>query len=165
LKRADAFLLTRCSLVSADAVGEIDRFLQKSHPAKPVYHCDHQLTGLWNPPLNETTPMNTLAGKKVFLTAGIGDPLTFAKQVTSFGCAVVGTRWFDDHKDFSPGDIAALSVQAKTLAADCLITTEKDWVKLKTHWPADAAILVAKLAIEFRGDDGSDLLSQIAKSI
>jgi tetraacyldisaccharide 4'-kinase len=165
LTRADAFVITRCSLVSPESLAQTEGLLRKRHPGKSTFYCDHQLCGLWSPSADQTMPMGTLAGKHVFLLAGIGDPLSFLKQVTSSGCTIVGSRWFDDHHNFSSDDINSLLLEAKKLGADHLITTEKDWVKLKGHWPESSLIAIVKLKINFRNKDGSALLTQLLQSI
>jgi tetraacyldisaccharide 4'-kinase len=167
LGRADAFLVTRCSLVPIEAVAEIDRFLHSRHPEIPVYHCDHEHSGLLLPLGGEEVPMSAIAGGRVFLTAGIGDPVAFSRQIESAGCTVVGSKWFDDHYSYSKIDADLLIESATHAGADWLITTEKDWVKLKHHLGQPGSpqrIAVVKLSIQFRGDDEQLLLSQIEAS-
>jgi len=165
LVRADAFLITRCSLVPVDAVNAIDTFLRSSYFAKPIYHCDHLHSGLWIPATNQTLPMESLAGQKVFVTAGIGDPAAFARQIESVGAVIVGTRWFEDHHAFASSEIQFLIDAAKHAGADRIITTEKDWVKIKTADPANGLIAVTKLEIHFREMDGQKLIDKIEEKI
>jgi tetraacyldisaccharide 4'-kinase len=166
LGRADAFLITRCGLVKADALAEIDRLLKDRHPQIPVYHCDHEHAGLWLPMENRGLPMDAIAGEKIFITAAIGDPESFRRQIESLGCSVVGARWFADHHAFSPNDVDALAAAAKGAGADRLVTTEKDWVKLSPLMTDRArAIAVVQLRVGFRERDGERLLAQVERMI
>jgi tetraacyldisaccharide 4'-kinase len=168
LRRADAFLITRCSLASAAAIAAIDQFLLSNHPAVPVFHADHRLRELWLPDTGESVPMESLTNQKIFATAGIGDPHSFQRELQSLGCAIVGTRWFADHHAFSAADIWNLLESAKSAGADRVVTTEKDWVKMKSlceNQQMVPPIAVVKLEIGFRGDNGAALLQQIEKAL
>jgi len=168
LRRADAFLVTRRGLAEREQVWEIDRYLNHNHPEIPVCHCDHEHAGLWLPMTNQTVPMATIAGERVFLTAGIGDPISFSRQIESTGCTIVGSKWFDDHHAFTKGDVDAVMVAAQNSGAVRVITTAKDWMKLKDVAPATGNALmvaVAKLSISFRNLEADQLLSRIGSRL
>jgi tetraacyldisaccharide 4'-kinase len=160
LSRADAFLITRCSLAPAKAVEEIDAFLKSRYPDIPIYHCNHVHSGLWILASNQTISMESLTGQKVFLTAGIGDPTAFARQIESAGAIIIGTRWFADHHNFTAAEIESLINAAKQAGADRLITTEKDWVKIQSD--LSGLMAVVKMEIQFHAMDGKQLLEQIS---
>ncbi len=67
---------------------------------------------------------------KVFLLSGIGDPKSFTKTVNDLNYKIVGIKNFPDHHAFNQQAINKLIELAKTLKADYIVTTEKDWVKL-----------------------------------
>jgi tetraacyldisaccharide 4'-kinase len=166
LARADAFLITRCSLVSAEAVGEIDAFIRGRYPDKPIYHSDHVHSELWMPASGERSAIGSIIDQKIFLAAGIGDPAAFEKQLRSIGCKIVGSRWFSDHHGFTEPDIESVMNAAKQVGADLIVTTEKDWVKMDGKVSISAIpIGVAKLEIQFREDDGQKLMSRVEERI
>ncbi len=167
LGRANAILITRCSLVPAEALAAIDRGLADQHPGIEIFHCDHHQSGVRDPVALQVSPMDALSRQNVFLTAGIGDPAAFEQQIRSRGCEVVGTKWFSDHHPFTAADIANLLAMARERKADLILTTEKDWVKMRPNAPADAMprIGVIQLEIRFQADDAARLARLILNSI
>jgi tetraacyldisaccharide 4'-kinase len=86
-----------------------------------------------------------LAGARVVAAAGIADPVSFRRQLEELG-ADVQLQAYQDHYRYDSRDVARL-VQA-TGAADYVVVTEKDAVKLRHRWPPGAREpLVALLAV------------------
>lgn len=69
--------------------------------------------------------------KSAFLFCGIGKPLGFLKSVKDSGIDVKGYRFFDDHHIYLDSEIDELKKEKETCGADLLLTTYKDFVKLK----------------------------------
>ena len=74
-----------------------------------------------------------LTGLKVFAFCGIGDPNSFYNIIEEKGAKILGQTIFPDHHTYSIEEIDKLKTKAKRLKANCLVTTEKDWIKL-SHW-------------------------------
>lgn len=72
-----------------------------------------------------------LHGHAVFAFAGIGDPDRFRRTLSEAGLDVRRHRWFDDHHGFTAQDMASLAAEADQEGLR-LITTEKDFVRLRT---------------------------------
>jgi len=109
--------------------------------------------------------LSALAKKRVIVAAGIADPVSFAAQVRAFGASVQLTA-YQDHHAYPPGDVARLARAAKD--ADYVVVTEKDAVKLRSRWPADAPEpLVAELALrwELNGDAVERVLEGVLKKV
>ena len=88
-----------------------------------------------------------MAKKRGVVAAGIADPVSFAAQVRACGASVQLIA-YQDHHAYPPGDVARLAQAAKD--ADYVVVTEKDAVKLRGRWPADAPEpLVAELAVRW----------------
>lgn len=96
--------------------------------------------------------LEALRGRRVVVASGIGDPASFGAQIGALG-ADVEEITYPDHHAYRPGDVARL-VRAAA-AADYLIVTEKDAVKLRHQWPVAAREpLVALLTVQWeRGGD------------
>jgi len=69
-----------------------------------------------------------LAGKRIYLFAGIARPEGFAETVRGLGAEIAGTRWFRDHHLYTARELADLKAQA---AGALLVTTEKDLVRIE----------------------------------
>jgi tetraacyldisaccharide 4'-kinase len=63
-----------------------------------------------------------LRGQRVFLLAGIANPLAFRALVCAAGAEVVGERWVGDHRTFGARHLRA----ARRAGADLILCTEKD---------------------------------------
>jgi len=164
LARANAFLITRCSLVSAEALGQIEQYLCTHHPRIPIFHCDHQHAGVWFPSTGKQQPMESLKNQKVFLTAGIGDPASFERQIAGAGAVITGHQWFPDHHAFTSAQIESVLTKAAQSAAASVLTTEKNWVKIAPQLAGNASnlpIAVVKMQIRFHGSGSADLLKQM----
>lgn len=72
----------------------------------------------------------SLRGRKVFAFAGLADNDQFFDSLRGEGLPVAGTRAFADHHRYTDADIAEIRVAAAASAADKIVTTEKDAVKL-----------------------------------
>jgi tetraacyldisaccharide 4'-kinase len=98
-----------------------------------------------------------LSGKRVVAAAGIADPSSFAVQVRASG-ARVQLLAYQDHHAYADDDVARL-LRAAREEADYLVVTEKDAVKLRHRWPADAPEpLVAVLTVTW--ETNGDLLAR-----
>jgi len=71
-----------------------------------------------------------LSGKKVCAFAGIGNPETFRRSLTGLGAEVTAFRAFPDHHPYRTSDLDALRRLSGENAADRIVTTEKDGIRL-----------------------------------
>jgi tetraacyldisaccharide 4'-kinase len=123
-------------------------------------HGNPDLGGYQGPVLNaQLVPEGDfLRGKRVYAFAGIGRPEKFVATLKTAGALVMGTQFFADHHPFQPGEIAALRARADSAQ---LVTTEKDFVRLKERDRAGMAVL--KVQARFDNPAALDaLLDRIA---
>lgn len=93
--------------------------------------------------------------KRPYLLSGIARPERFAADVRTAAAAgmLAGHAVFPDHHAFSGSDLEQVTTQARVAAADALVTTAKDAVRLpqtEMHVP----ILVLRIAAEFDDEAG-----------
>ncbi len=153
VRRADVVVVTR-KRASRDAADTLAAEL-RSHFRGPVvlaYLGLARLEGLVSG--RETTPAS-LIGRRVVAASAIGDPGSFVAQIKATGAAVQVATW-KDHHEYRQEDVAWLAHAARR--ADHLVITEKDAVKLRDQWPADAPEpLVAMLDLTW--EEGGDTLA------
>lgn len=95
---------------------------------------------------------DALAGRRVVAASAVADPEAFVTQTKATGAAVQVATW-KDHHEYRREDVAWLAHAARR--ADHLVITEKDAVKLRDQWPADAPeplVAVLDLTWEEGGD-------------
>ena len=134
LSRADVLVVTRKRAALEVAQALADR-LAARRPRTPVALARLELTGLVGMRSGTAVPLAALRGQRILAAAGIADPESFAVQVRASG-ATVQLAAYQDHHEYGPTDVDRLVRDAA--GAGYLVITEKDAVKLRSVWPADA---------------------------
>ena len=130
LSRADAFLLTRANPDGKDATGATEEFLKRRFQ-KPLFLSAHVPEKIVFPHGNKEYNTSFLKGKRVTAFAGLARPNAFRETVIALGAEVVSFKAFKDHHVYVPGQLLQLIREKDRAGADCLITTEKDWVRIE----------------------------------
>lgn len=159
LARADFVVITRKRATAEAAFGLAKELHGTFDAPLAVVHLGvRRLEGLMT---GERRPASGLAGKRVVAAAAIADPGSFVAQTKATGAQVQVATWKDHHR-FGPEDVAWLVHAARR--ADHVVITEKDAVKLRRMWPADAPEpLVALLDLEW--EHGADDLSSALDAV
>ena len=89
---------------------------------------------------------------KALLLSGIGNPKSFEKSAKSHGCIIVGVKRFKDHYSYNKKSLLKIIQLAQNLKADYILTTEKDWVKIKPLKP-DFLFVVLKIELNISEKD------------
>lgn len=129
LARADLVVATGVTHASdADAV----RDSVARHAAQvPVLAAAYTPAECWRAERMEPIPLARLTGLRLLPFAGIASPAGFERTLRGLGAILDDIVAFDDHHWYSPADLAALGARAVRRGVDALVTTEKDWVRLR----------------------------------
>lgn len=166
LRRATAFIITRSDMVNPQELARIEGLLRARNPAAPIFHAAHAHTGLLDAS-SQALPLSALAGRRFFAAAAIANPQALAQQLAKLPGTLAGALWLADHHDYTAADVHDVIRQASEAGADCILVTEKDWVKL-ARWPdaiAGAKFLRLQLSIEFPADHGPHLLALVQAAL
>jgi tetraacyldisaccharide 4'-kinase len=167
LRRAGAVVITHADQKSPAEVEAIDRRVRSVHPNVPVFRAVHAYTALHTPE-DATLPVGELATRNWFGLCGIGDPQTFVRQLESVGGRCAGYRCFADHHHYTPSDLEDVRREARSANADVIVTTEKDWAKLRAL-PAAADITPpiwrVDLRVQFLGDGEGRLWERVKAAV
>ncbi len=136
LRRADAVVVTRTNL----AVGELGLAVELVTGNEPLA-CAVDSWTVWLDQNDEALPIDAMRGRQVAAVTGIGNPAAFRQELTEHhGVVVIADHVFDDHEPYEDRDvIERLAEDAAKRGADAIVTTQKDWVKLRSH-VADGSI-------------------------
>jgi tetraacyldisaccharide 4'-kinase len=85
--------------------------------------------------------------KKYVIFSGIGNPDSFKETLTKHNFNIVKEIIFPDHYNYTPKDIDYIRLQAKKLDSK-ILTTEKDYIKIKTDSKKDINFLKIDLNIK-----------------
>ncbi|MCK9266035.1 tetraacyldisaccharide 4'-kinase [bacterium] len=128
-KRADIFVITHPYMVSKECLANLSKRLKKFN--KPVYIMDYKIKGLRNS--KDSIDIKEIAGKKITAVAGIGNPLNFFSLLKKLSPSKIYTHIYPDHFSYTQKDIENISKEYIANKVAYIITTEKDYVKLKKN--------------------------------
>ena len=160
LRRAHALLLTRTDQARSAAVDTAH--IKGEFPHLALIETTYVPAGLRRLADDTTLPVDWLAGRDVLVLCGIANPASFAQTVTDAGGRVRRVLAYPDHHPFTPTDLdRAMSLAAAT-GASCIVTTEKDAVRV----PPDHAVVnhLVVLDITLRLISGENALEKIVES-
>jgi len=129
LARADLVVATG-ALDLGDAREVVDA-VDEHAPRVPVITATLAPAACWEAGRMRSVRIAELAGKRLAAFAGIAAPAAFAETLRGAGVEVKEMSPFADHHWYSVDDLSGLDARAGELGADALITTEKDWVRLR----------------------------------
>jgi len=123
-------------IVATGAQGESDlaevRTTVDGHaPGVPVLAARHRAVECWETERMRPHRLGDLAGARMLAFAGIAAPAGFEATLGELGVETVAFVSFADHYWYKPDDLRRLEERATALGAVGLVTTEKDWVRLR----------------------------------
>jgi tetraacyldisaccharide 4'-kinase len=127
LRRANLFMINKAEQPAA--YQPLENKIREICPGARVFHSDYEPVDLAGPG-EEREELDTLKGKKILALSGVANPNSFSSMLRKCGMKIIGEAIFPDHHRYTGKDLSYIEEKAK--AADCIVTTEKDMVKLKT---------------------------------
>jgi tetraacyldisaccharide 4'-kinase len=163
LRRAGAFVLTRCDQAETAAVDDLRGWLARRFPEKPVAATEHRPVGLVREGEAEASA-GALAGRQVGAFCGIGNPAAFRQTLDGLGARVMAFRSFPDHHPYTRADVDDLRAWAAALPADAaVVTTQKDWVKLRIPDLSGCPLFAVRIGLVFR--DGHEAFDTALRGV
>jgi tetraacyldisaccharide 4'-kinase len=157
---ADIIILTKTDTVNNNETSSFLRKLRSFERRKPVYRSFHhpfvskiinREKKIFKKNMQEAVGQNSdcIKGRNVFAFSGLADNHNFLRTLKSLKCNVSGFMEFPDHHPYSERDLDEILSAAKRSMSECLITTEKDYVRIvhKIDWPHD--LFVIGIEIDF----------------
>ncbi|HJQ27287.1 MAG TPA: tetraacyldisaccharide 4'-kinase [Blastocatellia bacterium] len=162
IKRADAIIVTRADrpFDQAQVQAIIRHFCGDQIP---VMYMTSGITGLRHLETGVIYEPRQFSGWKAAVLCGIGNPRAFAEDILQAGIDIVSENFFRDHHPFTQADLDRATTAARQTAADLIITTEKDAMRLEGLRQGAVPIYVAEMGIE--SDDEIRLKSLLLKVV
>lgn len=154
LGRAHGFVVTGVDSGNRSKVDGFQRRLQGIYPDKPVFTGEYLPAGIWHSNRDTVCSLDEARKMGVFAFAGIAKPDSFRQILRREGFLIHGFEEFRDHHDYTAQNVAALKDAALASGARALITTEKDFVKLR---PFFGEFPILALTIELHMDQNFDV--------
>jgi tetraacyldisaccharide 4'-kinase len=158
IARADALVVTRCKLKEPFS---LPQGLENHWKNRPAFFCRHEPDGLIAHKKRKTDRLLTqletsngkaIKGKRILAFSGIGNNDDFLATVKGFGCEVLDFLKFSDHHAYNKKDIETIQKTAEVFKADCILTTEKDYVRVMLEpWRVDMYAVGIKMVFSDKG--------------
>lgn len=149
LKRADAVILTHCDRVNDARLAEIEAIIRRQQPEIFCYHTKHDPVELVSAD-EKRERLEAVRGRTVAAFCGIGNPVSFRRTLQELGADVKDFRTFADHHPYTREDVASLKAWAGKLPEDAMVlTTQKDWVKLRIGELAGHPLWAVRIGLSF----------------
>ena len=104
-----------------------------------------------------------LGGRRVVAVSGLADPAGFHEMLRELGATIAATLEFPDHHDYTPHDFENLLAAAR--AAELIVTTEKDLVKLELFPAPGVSLYALRLEVSMDASDEARLFELVAARI
>ena len=143
--RADLIVVTRRT--ERQAIEARD-----SHSYK-IFYAQTQLLGfrtLEQP--GEEKYLSEIGPGPFFAFCAIGNPDAFLQDLARWHVPVCGQKYFRDHHRYDQSDLKSLERSAKDLGAVGFVTTEKDWVNLRSAGKPPLPVYVAAISLSIRSE-------------
>jgi len=140
LKRADIIILTKTDLALSNEIEELINYIKKLSGHEIIFKAIHKPISLIKLPIEynidfntnkKTENLKTIKNETVWALSGIANHKSFENTLLNLGVSEVKNISFRDHHDYSEKDIE--SILKRVSPYEYLITTEKDWVRLKKY--------------------------------
>lgn len=148
LRRAGFVVVTRCDAVEPAAIDRISDEVRRIVPEMPIARTIHAPLELLNGV--SRAEVELLKGTPVGGFCGIGNPRAFRQTLESLGADVRDFREYPDHHAYRREDVDDLQKWAATLPSDAsIVTTQKDWVKLRIAELGDRQLWALRVGMQF----------------
>ncbi|MBU1567221.1 MAG: tetraacyldisaccharide 4'-kinase [Proteobacteria bacterium] len=157
LHRCDAFVITGINEKNKEQAEEFGTYLRNLFTTKPVYFASLDMHKLQCPDLrNEISS----SGGPFFAFCGIANPSRFQESLNAMAIQLSGFLALPDHVHYNQDMMIDICKQAIASGARQLVTTKKDFVKIKDF---DSTLLRHVMEIHFQTEKSFDLF--ITKSM
>ena len=109
-------------------------------------------------------PPSALAGRRVVAFAGLASPAGFVTTLAGLGATVAELVDFPDHHPYTEADLLRVRSSARRAGASCVVTTEKDWVRLREVPRLDVELWVLSVRLDM-GADRAALVEALAETL
>lgn len=161
LDKTDIFIVNKAS---PDDLIKSDLSNLLVNKSKSVFYGAYSSIELYNTK-KQSMPFSEIADKPIILLSGIGNPQNFADTINQFKPKVIKHIVYPDHFSYESISVRKSILQeAKKKQVQWIVTTEKDYAKLKHFSEFSDFLLVLKINFALTSDENA-LLSFIIDKI
>ncbi|MBQ7492931.1 MAG: tetraacyldisaccharide 4'-kinase, partial [Selenomonadaceae bacterium] len=169
ISRADVCLMTKVDQAGEGSCDLIRQTVRKYNSAALLVESIHEPRGLiplaeWSIDLaGEGVSVEIISGRKVMAVSAIGNPASFERTLRDLGAEIISSLRYPDHHDYTIMEMEDILRQADSFAAEMIIVTEKDAVKIpdevaKVNWNIPIYVISVEVKFQTGADDFKKLL-------
>ena len=152
LRRADAIVLTRVEMAE-ETLPALWQQMRRWNKQQPMYCLTTVVEALYCQDTHSPVDLTALRHSRVVAFVGIGNPPAFVSTLRRLGAEVAALLVFPDHHPYTPEDWQIIVATADKQQAVCLVTTEKDAVRLTPSWQASVPVYTLRIGVTFAASD------------
>lgn len=149
LKRCDAVVVTNTNMGEKEKIAQLKKKIKKLHPAISFFFTNYIPYELVDCE-GKSKELDSLP-QLIFGFCGIANPHRFEKSLRQVNRNVTGLHYYADHFSYTQKHLSILENKARSNGAECLVTTEKDLVKVKN---LDQSMPLFALRLKVEAEDG-----------
>jgi tetraacyldisaccharide 4'-kinase len=159
-----AHLIAVTNPIDRADVQSTERAIRRYNHRAPILVARYEVIDARDMNAGAKVDLGGLEGRRLLAFAGLGSPRGFAETLASAGVRLAGLIEYPDHYWFAEADLRELAKQAHATAAEGLITTQKDWIRLRGLGlpPLPVWVLAVRLRLE---SDRDVLLRALASTL
>ena len=144
ISRADACLMTKVDQAREGSCELIRETVRKYNASAQIVESIHEPRCLipladWSVDLSGAgVPVTTLNGRRVMAVSAIGNPASFERTLQDLGAEIISSLRYPDHHDYTIMEMEDILRRAESLAAEMIVVTEKDAVKIPDEMAREA---------------------------
>jgi tetraacyldisaccharide 4'-kinase len=154
LRRADAIVMTRVESATG-TLSALCQHIRRWATHQPLHAMTTVPETLYHVITGTAAGLAWLRQRRVMAFAGIGNPPAFAATLTQLGADVVVLCAFPDHHAYTAHDWHTIVAVAQQQQVSCLITTEKDAIRLSPDWPAPLPVYALRIGVRLSQENPS----------
>lgn len=160
MKRAETFLITK----AYSDINRITQDIMDRQPEAVVFKSSYRPEKFISIIDGSKKDLSFISGHRVFALSAIANPSSFVSLLSSLGCSLASEANYADHYSYSAKDLEEIEKKATAAAAELIITTEKDAVKLERFKNMmRMPIYYLEIGLDMRGNEQKFIDVVIAK--
>ncbi len=144
--RADAIIITKANISSANTVSEILK--NELKVTIPVFNFNFEAKFFCSLDGKDRQNIKHLAGKNLLTVSGIAKPDGFRKMLEDLKGNIISNFEFADHHNYSKNDVHKILKKKDEKKPDYIITTEKDAVKLRPFSELKNSVWILEIEVQ-----------------
>lgn len=160
LRRATHILITKCD---GSDLSDLHARIRLHNKTAPIIECRHRPLELQDLSSGKTFPLSELQGVRAASLSAIASPESFELGLRRLGVDLELTQSFADHHRYSKREIDRFLKRCARRGVSCVLTTEKDAVRMPRLFNQEIPIRYLRIDIEIvRGQEHWDrMISQL----